>query len=182
MLIKFLDGSEKEFATLSGADLRNANLRGADLGNANLGYANLRYANLRGANLRGADLGNANLSGAYLTGANLTGTILPHFQICPEVGFFRAFKKVNSVGGGTHVIEIEIARSALRTSSLIGRKCRASRVRVIPGQKPGFSFHDPNFKYEPGKEVFVEDFDGDIRVECTRGIHFYMTKREAAEY
>ncbi len=177
MLIKFLDGVEKEFA-----NLRGANLRGADLRGANLRGADLRGADLRGAYMIGADLRGADLRIASLSGADLTRAILPHFQICPEVGFFRAFKKVNSVGGGTHVIEIEIARSALRTSSLIGRKCRASRARVIPGQKPGFSFHDHSFKYEPGKEVYVEDFDGDIRVECTQGIHFYMTKREASEY
>ena len=28
----------------------------------------------------------------------------------------------------------------------------------------------------------VYDFDPDIRVECTSGIHFFITRREAEEY
>ncbi len=78
MKIKFLDGSEKEFATLRvanlrGADLRGADLRGADLRVANLAGANLTGADLIGADLRGADLRTADLRGANLAGANLTG-------------------------------------------------------------------------------------------------------------
>ncbi len=86
MKIKFLDGREKEFATLRRADLRGADLRGADLRAADLRGANLhdadprgadlRGANLHGADLRGADLRGANLRGANLTGANLTGADL----------------------------------------------------------------------------------------------------------
>ena len=26
------------------------------------------------------------------------------------------------------------------------------------------------------------DYDGDIRLECTRGVHFFMTREEAAAY
>ena len=86
MKIKFLDGREKEFATLRRADLRGADLRGADLRAADLRGANLhdadprgadlRGANLHGADLRGADLRTADLRGANLTGANLTGADL----------------------------------------------------------------------------------------------------------
>ena len=56
--IKFLDGSEKQFETLVGADLR---------------WADLWQADLRGANLQGADLGCADLIKADLEGANLAG-------------------------------------------------------------------------------------------------------------
>ena len=81
MKIKFLDGSEKEFATLRiadlrGADLHDADLRGADLRGANLHDADLRGADLRGADLRGADLRTADLRTADLRGANLTGANL----------------------------------------------------------------------------------------------------------
>ena len=81
MKIKFLDGSEKEFATLRtadlrGADLRGADLRAADLRGANLHDADLRGADLRGANLHGADLRGADLRGADLRGANLAGANL----------------------------------------------------------------------------------------------------------
>jgi hypothetical protein len=86
MNIKFSDGSEKEFADLTGANLRDAdlpfadltraNLRGADLTNANLRGANLTGANLHGADLTDADLRGADLTGANLRGANLTGANL----------------------------------------------------------------------------------------------------------
>ncbi len=78
MLVKFLDGSEREIADLRGAYLRGAYLRGADLRGADLTGAYLRGADLRGADLRGAyltgaDLTGADLTGAYLRGADLTG-------------------------------------------------------------------------------------------------------------
>lgn len=42
--IRFLDGSEKPFTTLVGADLTHANLTHADLTHANLTGADLRYS------------------------------------------------------------------------------------------------------------------------------------------
>lgn len=96
MKVKFLDGHEKEFETLEGADLRGADLRnlnlkgkslcGADLMNADLKGADLALADLTGANLRGACLRNtylwnaelryANLRGAEMEGADLQGADL----------------------------------------------------------------------------------------------------------
>lgn len=83
MKVKFLDGHEKEFETLVGANLVGADLRnsdrkgeslcGADLMNADLEGANLALADLTGANLRGACLRNTYLWNADLTGANLRG-------------------------------------------------------------------------------------------------------------
>ena len=54
MLVKFLDGTEKEFDTLRGANLQRADLWGADLWGANLQGANLQRADLREADLWGA--------------------------------------------------------------------------------------------------------------------------------
>ena len=68
MKIKFLDGSERNFETLIGADLRNADLCGADLRDANLRNSNLCNANLSGADLRNADLREVNLSRTVLPG------------------------------------------------------------------------------------------------------------------
>lgn len=83
MKVRFLDGHEKEFETLVGANLVGADLRnsdrkgesmcGADLMNADLHGANLALADLTGANLRGACLRNTYLWNADLTGANLRG-------------------------------------------------------------------------------------------------------------
>lgn len=146
--------------------------------------AKLTEANLTEAKLVRANLYEANLTGANLGGAYLTGATLPPFQIVPEVGQFRAFKKVQ----GNVVLEILIPRSAQRTSTLVGRKCRASKVKVV-GVARGTttetvfrSHHDESFTYTVGKWASVPDYDGDIRVECTRGIHFFLTLDEAKNY
>jgi len=80
-----------------------------------------------------------------------------------------------------------IPKTAKRVSSLVGRKCRASEVKVIEafGVEDGQeirSTYDSNFLYRVGKKVSVEDFDDDIRVECTKGIHFFITRKEAEQY
>jgi hypothetical protein len=163
-------------ADLSWADLSGANLSEANLSRANLSEANLSRANLSWANLYGANLSRANLYGAYLSRVNLYGAYLPHFQICPEEGDFVAWKAVR----GKEVIKLLVPKEAKRTSSLVGRKCRAEFVVVLEGQ--GVSLHDGVTKYEPGMKVFPDKYDPDIRVECTSGIHFFMTKREAEGY
>ena len=170
-----LYGANLYGANLKGANLYGANLKGANLCGANLYGANLKGANLYGANLKGANLCGANLKGANLYGANLKGAKLPHFQICPEEGDFIAWKKVN---GG--ILKLLIPKEAKRTSSLVGRKCRAEFVVVLEGS--GVSTHDGKTKYEPGMTVYPDKYNDDIRVECTSGIHFFMTKREAEEY
>ncbi len=107
MLIKFLDGSQREIANLSGANLSGADLYGANLSGANLYNANLSGANLSGANLYNADLSDANLynanlygadlynadlsdanlSGANLRGANLRGANLPEGYRIARIDF-----------------------------------------------------------------------------------------------
>ena len=132
------------------------------------GIANLRWADLSGANLRGADLRGADLSGANLSGANL-----PHFQICPQEGSFIAYK-----AAGSELLKLEIPAGARRTSSLVGRKCRAEFVNVLQGcgtSKRGGT-------YVEGETYRPDGYDDDIRVECTNGVHFFMTRAEADEW
>jgi hypothetical protein len=180
-----LSGANLSWANLSGANLSWANLSEANLSGANLSWANLSEANLSGADLSGANLSEANLSranlsranlsGANLSGANLYKVKLPHFQICPEEGDFIAWKKVN---GG--VLKILVPAEAKRTSSLVGRKCRAEFVKVLEGE--GVSKHDGKTLYKAVGTVYPDRYDDDIRIECTSGIHFFMTRREAEEY
>ena len=87
MLIKFLDGSEREIETLScayltAADLHRADLHRADLHRANLSGANLSGANLFGANLSAADLHRADLHRANLHRAYLTAADLRAANLC----------------------------------------------------------------------------------------------------
>jgi hypothetical protein len=172
-----LRGANLRNANLMGANLRNADLTGANLENAILENAilrnaNLSYANLRNAKLRGADLKCANLMGANLYGANL-----PHFQIVPTEGSFIAYKKVTS-----GVIKIEIPADAKRTSTLVGRKCRASHIKVLEGSGFSCTYTENPIKYETGSTVYADSYNDDIRVECTNGIHFFMTEKEANEW
>ena len=189
------DPAQGKRANLRGANLVNADLRGANLASANLEGANLRSANLRGADLKSADLEgaylasadlrDADLRDANLVGANLVGANLPAFSICPTEGAFIAFKKAEGV-----VLKLQILEGAARVSSLVGRKCRASAVRVLAAwidgkwdssPRPLRSTHDSQFVYCVGTDVSAT-LDSDIRVECTKGIHFFMTFEEARDY
>ena len=162
-----------ERAVISDADLSDADLIGANLIGANLGGANLIDANLSDANLS-----DANLRGAYLKGANLIDVKYIHFQICPEIGSFYAWKKTTK-----GIIKIQIPAKAKRTSCISSRKCRASEVKVISGD--GCGGKSPtygNLTYEKGKTIKSDKFNDDSREECTHGIHFFMTKAEAEEW
>lgn len=75
-IVRFLDGTEREFETLRGADLYKVDLKEADLREACLIGANLEKADLREAYLREADLERADLIGANLRGADLKGAYL----------------------------------------------------------------------------------------------------------
>ena len=168
-----LEGANLEGANLYGVDLRYSNLKDADLKVANLYGADLRDAYLKGPNLEGANLEGANLRGANLRGADLVDAKLPDFQIVPQEGSFIAYKKVN-IG----VIKLLIPEDAQRTSTLVGRKCRASYVKVLEGSGVSLT-HTSKLEYKEGEFVYPDKYDDDIRVECTHGIHFFMTKKEA---
>jgi hypothetical protein len=179
-------------ASLTRANLDGANLMGASLTRASLDGANLDRANLMGANLYGANLMGANLYGANLMGANLMGANLPddfpihRFSIVPESGAFEAYKKVYGKTGAV-ILKLLIPKDAKRLGGLVGRKCRASKARVLKAytkEKEEFfySSHDREFLYKVGKTVKVDDFCDDPKQECAPGIHFFMTKKEAEEY
>jgi hypothetical protein len=188
MGIKVINGVACEIgpkANLVGADLFEANLIKANLVGANLSKANLTWANLSNANLSNANLSKANLRKANLSKANLAGAILPDFKITPDTGVFTGWKKVS----GNVILKLEIIGE--RNSSLIGRKCRTNKAKVVEAYNPDGSIrtekefrslHDPKFKYVVGETVCEPEYDPDIRVECTTGIHFFMTRQEAEGY
>ena len=150
---------------------------------ANLRWANLRGANLQRANLQRADLRWANPQGANLQGADLRDCFALQLQ-CPESGGFTAYKKL----ADGLICELWVLPEAKRSSATT-RKCRCDKAKVISitdnnGNKyrDGISTHDNTFKYKVGKIVKVEDFDEDRWSECSRGIHFFITKQEAIDY
>jgi len=181
-------GADLREVNFRGADLCRANLRGADLSEANLreaclswaclSGADLREANFRGADLRGAylswaDLRGANLRGADLREAYLEGAKFPAFQI-PQEGELIVWKKTDA-----GVCKLRIPPNAKRTASIIGRKCRAEFVEVLEAPAKAISSYDGKTLYEVGKTIYPDEYNDDPRVECTHGIHFFLTKEEA---
>jgi hypothetical protein len=190
-----LSGAYLSRANLSGADLFRANLSGANLSRANLSRADLSEANLSGAylsradlseadlsraNLSGANLSKANLSGAYLSGAELMNALgLSEFRITPD-GAFIAYKKLAS----GEVATVNVPYEAQRVNAYGSRKIRVSILRVehISGVANGNArtgTHHPGPSYEPGAVVTCENFDPDPRIECSGGLHVFLTREEA---
>lgn len=199
-----LHGANLRYACLRDAALCDANLRDADLCGADLHGADLCGADLRGADLRYADLSRANLSDAYLGGANLHGADLrdanhvklsiAKTSILPDEGDIIGWKKAwtdNEMPPTPVIVKLLIPADAQR-SNATGRKCRASKARVLdlqdkqgnslPPDTMAYSGHDTDFTYKKGETVHVENFDTNRWNECAPGIHFFITRIEAAEY
>ena len=147
--------------------------------------AELRGADLREAYLREANLRVADLRGAYLSGADLSGAKLPDFWLCPEEGAFVGWKKLS----GGSIAKLEIPAEAKRVCSPVGRKMRAEYVKTLAvfdrdGESVTFDVgaRDGKTKYIVGEITRPDKFDDDIRVECTHGIHFFITRAEAEAY
>ena len=199
-----LHSADLSYADLSYADLSDADLRYADLSGADLRYAKLRGADLYGADLCGANLCGANLCGANLYGANLSDVNLSDancvklsiakISILPDEGDIIGWKKAwtdNEMPPTPVIVKLLIPPDAQR-SNATGRKCRASKARVLdlqdkqgnslPPDTTAYSGYDTDFTYKKGETVHVEDFDTNRWNECAPGIHFFITRIEAAEY
>lgn len=181
----WLEDAGGKRAILIGADLREASLFGARLCSADLRGANLLKADLRGANLNGADLCSADLIGAELDDVEYNHQTGFFALQCPEEGSFIGYKKACN-----HIIKLEILPDAKRSSATT-RKCRCSSAKVLSittldGQDDGTrvisSNYDKDFIYRVGEIVRVNNFDDDRWRECSRGIHFFMTRDEAVRY
>lgn len=138
------------------------------------------------------DLYEADLSGANLSGADLRSVFYNEYTaffalICPEEGSFIAWK----ICCDNLIVKLRVLEDAQR-SSATSRKCRCSKAEVIqiedaegnvmPDDTIAYSRHDYEFAYQKGKIVEVDDFDTNRWNECSTGIHFFMTRREAVLY
>ena len=155
---------------------------------ANLGGADLVGADLRGAYLVGADLVGANLVGANLVGANLgevkgADLAIAMTRILPA-GRLIVWKKCYTKNGPA-VVKLAIPEDAKR-SHAFGRKCRAEYAEVLEIEGDAveaWSSHDGTFAYRVGETVRPkEPFSDEWTEECASGIHFFITREEAAAY
>lgn len=180
--------------------LKGANFTGSDLEEAFLEHADLREAklvncHLRGTDLRFADLRGADISGSYLFGAVLENAKLQEirydertkfFQLyCPAEGAFLGYKKCFN----ERLVQLLIPKDAKRTSATMNT-CRCDKAKVLSIQsldgkqhfREATSFVDENFVYRVGEYVVVENFNEDRWFDSTTGIHFWLTREEAAGY
>jgi hypothetical protein len=174
------DGGKR--ADLQGADFRRADLQGADFRRADLRRANLRRANLQGAYLQGA----------YLRGAcGDFETIIHNFKVAPEIGAFICFKKCVS-NDKQYIAVLEVPADARRMNAISSRKIRVEKAKVLWFEDLGGNKIEndiestgknyPGIIYKQGIEVKSDKFDDNITIECSNGIHVFLTKQEAVEW
>ena len=110
---------------------------------------------------------------------------------CPAEGSFVAWKACRD----NTICKILIPEDAKR-SSAFGRKCRASKFKVleiyhvdldtnvigVTDREFATSMFNPDWIYERGKTYEEPNFVNDRFKECTVGLHFFMNKQDAIDY
>lgn len=105
---------------------------------------------------------------------------------CPSDGAFVGWKKCRD----DLIVKLQITEDSKRSSAFC-RQCRCSKAVVLEiqnldGTKSNadyaVSIRDGKFKYRVGETVEVDDFDDDRMHECSTGIHFFITRKEAVTY
>ena len=144
---------------------------------------NFYKIDFHGANFCDANFLGANNINEVISSANIANTEL--CMQCPEEGSFIAFKKAAGC-----IVKLRVTESAKRSSATT-RKCRCSEAEVLEIQNRDgtksertsvSSKYDRNFIYSVGSVVSVPDFNDDRWNECTRGIHFFLSRQEAVNY
>lgn len=164
------------------ADLSRANLSMADLSMANLSMADLSGANLSRADLSWAYLLWANLSGADLLWANLSGAKLPKGEEYRKGVILRddmiGYKKCHN---GV-IVTLKIPKGSV-VFCINGSKCRANSaiVTAIDGAERAYSQYN-GMSYYVGDRFNIWNFDCEYNNECSTGIHFFRTRKEAENY
>lgn len=173
-------------------------MRGASFIDCNLKHADLDFADLTGSSFIRCDFEGATMRDTALEHACFQDcTNIPYIPMsCPETGAFVAYKigygmtkDVLSLRSEMRVIKLEIPEDA-RRSSATGRKCRASKAKVLSIESVvgdqscdcARSSWDPDFIYKVGETYEIKHFDGNRFNECAPGIHFFLGRNEALRY
>jgi hypothetical protein len=78
-----------------------------------------------------------------------------------------------------------VPAEAKRTSSLVGRKGRVEYGKLVetdPAVDKVRSLYNWKICYKVGEVMYPDSYSDDIRVECTNGIHVFLTKKEAERW
>lgn len=185
-------------AQLCKSDFAKAFVCSANFAGAALSRVNIMGVAFAGVDMYNADVANANIECVTFNGVCLSNTNIDKTKIdtdtlneiipmrCPETGSFIGWKKACD----NYIVKLEITDDAERVSTLSG-KCRCSKAKCIAienmdGADSGLtevtSIYDSLFIYKVGETAEVSDFDKNRLRECSRGIHFFLTRQEAVEY
>jgi hypothetical protein len=87
------------------------------------------------------------------------------------------------------IATLKIPQKAKRVNAYSSRKCRAEYARVLSIEndkgkkvKSGIGIHSDKAIYTVGKFIKPDSYDPSPFVECSNGIHFFITKQEAIDY
>lgn len=178
-----LEGADFEWATLIETDFRDADLPIAQLFGANFTASSFRGANLSLTHARLANFEGCNFQNATLTAMSYdysTRGIHP----APEGELIGWGKKSG------HIVKMKIPADAKRSCATT-RKYRAEYAIVLEIygglQTLEHKSRHSNYPrhpvvYEVGKEVRPDEWDEDRWQECSHGIHFFLTRKEAEEW
>ncbi len=125
-----------------------------------------------------------NVSGSYIeyrTGKILKEPIIG-YKKCSKDKYFPQDLSDYIIGFNSTIVTLEIPKDAI-VFSINGNKFRTNKVKVISidGADRAYSCRG-NMSYYVGDEINISDFDCRYNVECSNGIHFFMTKEEADAY
>ena len=126
---------------------------------------------------QGADLQGANLQGADLQKIYAVNTILSEGELI-------VWKKLKD----NLIAKMLIPAEAKRVNAIGSRKCRFEYAKVLSiydGKQEvtsGRGIYKDDFIYTVGEIVKPDSYDDSPLVECSNGIHAFITRDEAEDY
>lgn len=187
-------GTDLDGIVFYSVDLRLANFRGCDLTNTKF-----VGCNLIGANLFGAKTGVYTFTGCRLEPKDAyrmvyrwnRGEFEYVKRVYPE-GDFVGYKKVAALDDTQKKFVAKLLIPADgRNIVFPGLKCRCDRAYVVEIRDKWDDTYDSarsirrpskDFIYTVGEWVEPDMFDDDWRVECSHGIHFFLSEKEAWDF
>lgn len=195
------DGLDFSYSSLCFRRFKDCSFIGANFTACNLAGARFNNCDFTRASFNAANFADASFTNSCIFSEDIENYVPP---IVPDEGDIVGWKKALLVNNqyasddSTTIIDECIVKllipSGTRRSSAFGRKCRAEYAEVlelqtldgepldIPNYEEVVSMFDNSFIYKVGEPVKPCFYDKDRYHECSYGIHFFITRKEAVEY
>ena len=201
-----------EYAILKGVNFRcnvflETSFEGSILEYSELKYSAFRFVNLKDCSLKRSDMTASNFMNTDFARAFMKDAILVNCNFYSNYNLDKIVGKNNNYIEGKvltdniigykkcmdyTIVTLEIPRGAI-VFSIDGTKCRTNKAKVIAidGADRAYSKHSTysehnrtygHMSYYVGDEITVYNFDCKYNEECSRGIHFFLTREEAEDY